>query len=145
LAADNAPVRLDPGFLIDPPKQGDFPMARYVDGFIVAVPAKKVEDYRKLSRKAGKIWMEYGALEYTECLADDVKPGKVTSFPQSVKLKAGEVVVFSWITYKSRKQRDSVNKKVMSDPRLEAMMDPKNLPFDGKRMIFGGFKTIVEL
>jgi uncharacterized protein YbaA (DUF1428 family) len=120
-------------------------MARYVDGFIVAVPAKKVEDYRKLSRKAGKIWKEYGALEYTECIADDVKPGKVTSFPQSVKLKAGEVVVFSWITYKSRKQRDSVNKKVMADPRLEAMMDPKNLPFDGKRMIFGGFKTIVEL
>ena len=131
---------------IDPkayPKE--IPVARYVDGFIVAVPANKVEDYRKLSRKAGKIWMEYGALEYTECIADDVKPGKLTSFPQSVKLKAGEVVVFSWITYKSRKQRDSVNKKVMSDPRLEAMMDPKNLPFDGKRMIWGGFKTIVEL
>lgn len=120
-------------------------MARYVDGFIVPVPAKNVEAYRKLSRKAGKIWMEYGALEYTECLADDVKPGKVTSFPQSVKLKKDEVVVFSWITYKSRKHRDSVNKKVMSDPRLEAMMDPKNLPFDGKRMIWGGFKTFVEL
>jgi uncharacterized protein YbaA (DUF1428 family) len=119
-------------------------MARYVDGFIVAVPAKKVEDYRKLSRKAGKIWMEYGALEYTECIADDVKPGKVTSFPQSVKLKAGEVVVFSWITYKSRKQRDSVNKKVMADPRLASMMTPEAMPFDGKRMFWGGFKTIVE-
>lgn len=120
-------------------------MARYVDGFIVPVPAKNVDAYRKLARKAGKIWMEYGALEYTECVADDVKTGKVTSFPQSVKLKKDEVVVFSWITYKSRKERDRINKKVMSDPRLEDMMDPKDHPFDGKRMIWGGFKTIVEL
>jgi uncharacterized protein YbaA (DUF1428 family) len=120
-------------------------MARYVDGFIVAVPTKKVEAYRKLARKAGKIWMEYGALEYTECIADDVKPGKLTSFPQSVKLKKDEVVVFSWIAFKSRKQRDSINKKVMTDPRLADMADPKNLPFDGKRMIWGGFKTMVEL
>lgn len=120
-------------------------MARYVDGFIVPVPKKNVEAYRKLARKAGKIWMEYGALDYTECIADDVKPGKLTSFPQSVKLKKDEVVVFSWISYKSRKQRDSINKKVMSDSRLEGMMDPKNHPFDGKRMILGGFKTIVEL
>ncbi len=120
-------------------------MARYVDGFIVPVPAKNLEAYRKMARKAGKIWKEYGALEYTECVADDVDPGKLTSFPRSVKLKADEVVVFSWITYNSRKHRDAVNKKVMSDPRLEAMMDPKNHPFDGKRMIWGGFKTIVEL
>ena len=120
-------------------------MARYVDGFIVAIPTKNVEAYRKLARKAGKVWMEYGALEYVECIADDVKTGKLTSFPQSVKLKADETVAFSWITYKSRKHRDTINKKVMADPRLEAMMDMKNLPFDGKRMIFGGFKSIVEL
>lgn len=120
-------------------------MARYVDGFIVAIPTKNVEAYRKLARKAGKVWMEYGALEYVECIADDVKPGKLTSFPKSVKLKADETVAFSWITYKSRKHRDTINKKVMADPRLEAMMDMKNLPFDGKRMIFGGFKSIVEL
>lgn len=120
-------------------------MARYVDGFIVAIPTRNVEAYRKLSRKSGKVWMEHGALEYVECIADDVKPGKLTSFPQSVKLKADETVAFSWITYKSRKHRDTVNKKVFADPRLAAMMDMKNLPFDGKRMIFGGFKSIVEL
>ena len=120
-------------------------MARYVDGFIVAVPAKKVEDYRKLSRKAGKIWKEYGALEYIECIADDVKPGKRTSFPQSVKLKADELVVFSWIVYKSRRDRDRIMAKVMQDPRLAHMMDPKKLPFDGKRMFWGGFKAMVEM
>ena len=120
-------------------------MARYVDGFVVPVPKKNVQAYRAMSRKAGKIWIEYGALEYIECVGDDVKPGKLTSFPQSVKLKAGEVVVFSWIIYRSRKQRDQVNAKVMSDPRLASMMNPKDLPFDGKRMFFGGFKTLVEL
>jgi uncharacterized protein YbaA (DUF1428 family) len=120
-------------------------MAQYVDGFVVPVPKKKLAAYRTMSRKAGKIWREYGAIEYIECAADDVKPGKLTSFPQSVKLKAGEVVVFSWILYKSRKDRDRINAKVMSDPRLANMMDPKALPFDGKRMIFGGFKTLVEL
>ncbi|MDM0007068.1 DUF1428 domain-containing protein [Variovorax sp. J22G73] len=118
-------------------------MARYVDGFIVAVPTANVEAYRKLARKAGKVWMEYGALEYVECIADDVKPGKLTSFPQSVKQKADETVAFSWITYKSRKHRDTVNAKVMADPRI-ASMDPKTMPFDAKRMIFGGFKSIVE-
>lgn len=120
-------------------------MARYVDGFVLPVPKAKLDDYRKLSRKAGKVWREHGALEYIECVADDVKPGKHTSFPQSVKLKAGEVVVFSWIVYKSRAQRDRVNKKVMADPRLASMMDASAMPFDGKRMIFGGFKSIVEL
>jgi uncharacterized protein YbaA (DUF1428 family) len=120
-------------------------MTRYVDGFVVPVPKKNVDAYRRMARKAGKVWREHGALEYVECVADDVKPGKLTSFPQSVKLKPGEVVVFSWITYKSRKQRDSVNAKVMKDPRLASMMNPKNSPFDGKRMFWGGFKTLVEL
>lgn len=116
----------------------------YIDGFVLPVPKKNVEAYRRLARKAGKIWKEYGALEYVECVADDVKPGKLTSFPQSVKLKPDEVVVFSYIIYKSRKQRDSINAKVMADPRL-AKMDPKTLPFDGKRMFWGGFKPIVTL
>jgi len=119
-------------------------MARYVDGFLLAVPKKKLAAYRRLSRRAGKIWMEYGALAYCETVADDVKPGKVTSFPQSVKLKPGETVVFSWIVYKSRRQRDRVNAQVMSDPRL-ADMSPATMPFDGQRMIFGGFTTIVDL
>jgi uncharacterized protein YbaA (DUF1428 family) len=120
-------------------------MAHYVDGFVVPVPTKNIDAYRRMARRAGKIWMEYGALAYQECIGDDVKPGKVTSFPQSVKLKAGETVVFSWIVYKSRRARDSINAKVMKDPRLADMMDPKNMPFDGKRMFFGGFKTIVQL
>lgn len=120
-------------------------MSRYVDGFVVPVPTDKLDAYRRISRKAGKIWREYGALEYIECVADDVKPGKLTSFPQSVKLKANETVVFSWIVYTSRKQRDSINAKVMADPRLADMMDPKAMPFDAKRMFFGGFKTLVEL
>lgn len=119
-------------------------MPTYVDGFVLPVPKKNVAAYRKLARKAGKIWMEYGALEYRECVADDVKPGKHTSFPQAVKLKAGEVVWFSWIVYKSRRHRDQVNTKVMKDPRL-AQMGPDTMPFDGKRLIYGGFKAMVEL
>ena len=118
---------------------------RYVDGFILPVPKKKVGAYRRLARKCGRIWKEYGALEYVECVADDVKPGKLTSFPQSVKLKPGEVVWFSWIVYKSRKHRDQVNAKVMKDPRLAATMEPKAMPFDSKRMIYGGFRTMVDL
>jgi uncharacterized protein YbaA (DUF1428 family) len=118
-------------------------MAKYVDGFIVPVPKRKMEAYRRMAKKAGKIWREYGALEYREWIADDVKVGKRTSFPRSVKLKPGETVVFSWIVYKSRAQRDSINKKVMKDPRLADMMDPKTLPFDAKRMIYGGFKPLV--
>ncbi len=117
----------------------------YVDGFIVPVPKKKLPAYRSMARKAGKIWREHGALEYRECIADDVKTGKHTSFPQSVKLKAGEIVVFSYIVYKSRAHRDSVFAKVMKDKRLASMMDPKALPFDGKRMIYGGFKLLVDL
>jgi uncharacterized protein YbaA (DUF1428 family) len=116
----------------------------YVDGFVVPVPKRKLAEYRKMARFAGKIWREYGALQYFECIADDVKPGKRTSFPQSVKLKKNEVVFFSFIIYRSRKQRDSVNKKVMSDPRLKKYMDPKKMPFDGKRMFWGGFKGFVE-
>jgi len=117
----------------------------YVDGFVLAVPKKNLEAYRAMSKKAGKVWKEHGAVEYRECIADDVKVGKVTSFPQAVKLKTGETVVFSWIVYKSRSQRDRINKKVMADPRLKSMMNPKDLPFDGKRMIFGGFETLVDL
>ncbi len=118
-------------------------MAYYVDGFVAPVPVAKLADYKKMARHVGKLFREHGALSVTECLADDVKPGKSTSFPQSVKLKDGETVVFSWMTYRSRKHRDSVVAKVMKDPRMA--MDPKTFPFDGKRMIFGGFKTIVEL
>lgn len=117
----------------------------YVDGFVVPVPKQNLAAYRRLARKAGSIWREHGALHYVECVADDVKPGKVTSFPQAVKLKPEEVVVFSWIVYASRRDRDRVNKKVMSDPRLADMMDPKKLPFDGKRMFWGGFKPMIEL
>jgi uncharacterized protein YbaA (DUF1428 family) len=120
-------------------------MPRYVDGFVVPVPTGKLSAYRAMARKAGKIWKEYGALEYVECVGDDVKPGKVTSFPQAVKLKPDETVVFSWIVYKSRAHRDSVNAKVMKDSRLAPMMDPKSMPFDGKRMFWGGFKTLLEL
>jgi uncharacterized protein YbaA (DUF1428 family) len=117
-------------------------MGFYVDGFVLPVPKKKLDAYRKMARKAGKIWLEHGALQFTECVGDDVPVGKVTSFTRAVKLKAGEIVIFSWIIYKSRAHRDKVMKKIMADPRLK--MDPKNLPFDGKRMIFGGFKPIVD-
>src|SRR5688500_12817886 len=118
----------------------------YVDGYVVPVPIKKIAEYRRMATKAGKIWMEYGALEFRECVADDVKPGKRTSFPQAVKMKPGETVLFSWIVFKNRKARDRINKKVMADPRLAKMMDhPKDMPFDAKRMFWGGFKPIVRL
>ena len=120
-------------------------MANYVDGFVIPVPRRNIAAYKRLARKAGKIWREYGALEYRECIGDDVKPGKYTSFPQSVKLKRDETVWFSWIVYKSRRDRDRILAKVMKDPRLAGMMDPKKMPFDGKRMFFGGFKVAVEL
>ena len=117
---------------------------RYVDGFVVPVPKKKLQAYRRMAQKAGKVWRDHGALEYIECVADDVKPGKRTSFPQSVKLKPGETVVFAYIVYKSRAHRDRVNAKVMKDPRLAGMMDLKDMPFDAKRMICGGFKILVD-
>ena len=119
-------------------------MSNYVDGFVVTVPKRKLAAYQRMSRKAGKVWREHGALEYFECVADDVKAGKWTSFPQAVKLRKNETVVFSWIVYKSRRARDSINAKVMKDPRLASMMDPKQMPFDGKRMFWGGFKVFVE-
>jgi len=116
----------------------------YVDGFVVAVPKSKVEAYKRLARKAGKLWKKHGALEFRECIADDVKKGKVTSFPRSVKLKPNEVVFFSYIVYKSRRDRDRVNAKVMKEP-LIANMSLKDMPFDGKRMIYGGFKVVVDV
>jgi uncharacterized protein YbaA (DUF1428 family) len=119
-------------------------MAVYVDGYVVPVPLARLGEYRRLARKAGKVWIEYGALEVHECVAEDVKPGKWTSFPQAVKLKEGETVVFSYIVYKSRKQRDTINAKVMADPRLQAMMKPGEMPMDGKRMFWGGFKSLVR-
>ena len=120
-------------------------MARYVDGFVVPVPKAKIDDYRRMARKAGKLWREYGALEFRECVAEDVKTGKVTSFPQSVKRKRNETVMFSWIVYKSRANRDRVNEKVMKDPRMADMMDSKDMPFDAERMIYGGFEVLVDL
>jgi uncharacterized protein YbaA (DUF1428 family) len=116
----------------------------YVDGFVLPVPKKNFGKYQRMAQLAGKVWREHGALDYFECVADDVRPGKITSFPQSVKLKKNEAVWFSWITYKNRKHRDQVNKKVMKDPRLKDMMNPKALPFDGKRMFWGGFKVVVH-
>jgi uncharacterized protein YbaA (DUF1428 family) len=116
----------------------------YVDGFVVPVPKKKLAAYRKMENKAGKIWMKHGALSYNATVADDVKPGKVTSFSQSVKLKGGEIVIFAWITYKSRKHRDQVNAKVMKDPYM-ANFDPTTMPFDGKRMFWGGFKQFLAM
>jgi uncharacterized protein YbaA (DUF1428 family) len=119
-------------------------MAKYVDGFIVPVPKKKLQAYRRMSQRAGKVWREHGALDFREWVADDVKVGKLTSFPRSVKRKPGETVVFSWIVYNSRAHRDRVNAKAMKDPRLADMMDPKGMPFDSKRMIYGGFELLVK-
>lgn len=116
----------------------------YVDGFVVPVPLDQVAAYRRLARKCGKVWIEHGALAVHETVADDVKPGKLTSFPQAVKLKEGETVVFSWIVYRNRRERDRVNAAVMADPRI-ASMKPQDMPFDGKRMFWGGFKTLVAL
>ena len=121
----------------------------YVDGYVLPIPRNKLAEYRRMARSAGKVWKECGALQYVEAVADDVAHGKRTSFPRSVKLKRGEVVVFAFVVYRSRGQRDRVNKQVMqrftSDPKWKKYMDPKNMPFDGKRMFWGGFKPIVEL
>jgi uncharacterized protein YbaA (DUF1428 family) len=118
-------------------------MGNYVDGFVLPVPKANLDAYRRIAEDAGKVWREYGALDYVECVADDVKPGEVTSFPQSVKLEADETVVFAWIVYESREHRDRVNEQVMKDPRMTGM-DPKTMPFDGKRMFWGGFKVLVQ-
>jgi uncharacterized protein YbaA (DUF1428 family) len=117
----------------------------YVDGFVLPVPKKNVKKYLAIAKLAGRVWKDHGALDYCEAIADDVKPGKWTSFPQSVKLKKNETVVFSYILYKSRAHRDRVLKKVMSDPRLAKVMDPKKMPFDVKRMFWGGFKTAIKI
>ena len=118
-------------------------MAKYVDGFILPVPKDKVEDYREIAQQAGEVWREHGALEYYECVAEDVKVGELTSFPRSVHAEDGETVVFAWITYESRAERDRINALVMKDPRI-ANASPEDMPVDMKRMIYGGFDTIVE-
>jgi uncharacterized protein YbaA (DUF1428 family) len=115
----------------------------YVDGFVLAVPKQKLEAYKAMARTAGEVWKEYGALAYVECIGDDVPYGELTSFPRAVQAKDDEIVVFSWIVYESREQRASINARVMADPRLKAGM--ANMPFDGKRMIYGGFETFLEL
>ena len=118
----------------------------YVDGYVLVVPKKNIAAYRRMAHKAGKVWREHGALEFRECVGDDLKiKGVDTSFPKLMKVKAGETVFFSWIVFKSRKDRDRVNAKVLKDPRLGSMMDPKAMPMDPKRMVFGGFKPLVDL
>ena len=119
-------------------------MARYVDGFLLPVPKKNLAAYRRMATKAGKIWMEHGALEYLECAGDDLKVKYGVAFPKTMKSKAGETVFFSFIVYKSRKHRDQVNAAVMKDERLRKMMGPKEMPFDMKRMNYGGFEAIVD-
>ena len=120
-------------------------MAHYVDGFVVPVPEGRLEAYLDMARAAGKIWREHGALEFRECVADDVKVGEVTSFPRSVQVEEGETVVFSWIVFESREHRDRVNAEVMKDSRLEEMMEREDMPFDSRRMIYGGFRVAVEV
>jgi len=117
---------------------------RYVDGFVLPVPKRKIPAYLRIARMAGKIWREHGALEYWECVGDDLKIKKLVPFPRSVRLKPGETVFFSWIVFKSRADRDRVNAKVMKDPRI-AKMDPKSMPFDMRRIIYGGFKAVVAV
>lgn len=115
----------------------------YVDGFVLAVPKQNLDSYKAMAQKAGEIWKEYGALDYVECVADDVPYGELTSFPRAVQAKDDEIVVFSWATYKDRATRDAVMKKIMDDPRMKG--DEYKSVFDGKRMIFGGFKPFLEL
>ncbi len=117
---------------------------KYVDGFVLVVPGKNVEAYRRIAQKAGKVWREHGALEYRECVGDDVNVKMGLPFPRLARLKPGEAVIFSWIVYKSRQHRDRVNAKVMKDPRIAGMCDPKDMPFDMKRMSYGGFQVLVD-
>lgn len=118
---------------------------QYVDGYVLPVPKKNLQTYRRIAQRAGKIWREHGALEYRECVGDDLNVKMLVPFPRRIKLKPGETVVFSWIGFKSRADRDRVNAKVMKDPRLAKMMDPKSMPFDVKRMVYGGFETLVDI
>jgi len=115
----------------------------YVDGFVLAVPKDKIDAYREMARKAGEVWKDHGALAFVECVGDDVPYGKLTSFPRAVQAREDEIVIFSWIVYESRERRDEINAKVMADPRLDG--NHADMPFDGKRMIFGGFRPIIEL
>ena len=117
----------------------------YVDGYILPVPKANIQNYREIATKAGKIWREHGALEYRECVGDDLYVKGMVSFARTVRLKRGETVAFSWIVYKSREPRDRANAKVMKDPRLASMMDPKAMPFDTKRMVYGGFKVLLDI
>ncbi|MCA1562283.1 MAG: DUF1428 domain-containing protein [Acidobacteria bacterium] len=117
----------------------------YVDGFLLPVPRKNLQAYRRMAQRAGKVWREHGALEFRECVGDDLKPKGVVPFPRRINLKPGETVMLSWIVFKSRAHRDRVNAKVMKDPRLAKMMDPSTMPFDSKRMVYGGFKVLVDL
>jgi uncharacterized protein YbaA (DUF1428 family) len=119
-------------------------MGKYVDGFVVPVPKANLEAYRRMAQHAGKVWREHGALEFIECVAEDVKAGELTSFQQSVRLEPDETVVLAWIVYESREHRDRVNEQVMKDPRI-AGMDPRSMPFDGKRMFWGGFEVVVAV
>jgi uncharacterized protein YbaA (DUF1428 family) len=117
---------------------------RYVDGFVLPVPKKNLQAYRRIAQKAGRIWREHGALEFRECVGDDLNVKMGVSFPRRIRLKPGETVVFSWIVFKSRADRDRVNARVMKDPRLANMIGPKSMPFDPKRMAYGGFKVLVD-
>jgi uncharacterized protein YbaA (DUF1428 family) len=119
-------------------------MARYVDGFLIPIPKKNVPAYRRLAKKAAKIWMELGALEYRECIGDDLSPKMPATFPKTLRAGRGDTVIFSWIVYRSKAHRDRVNARVMKDPRMLAMMDPENNPFDVERMLYGGFRVMVE-
>lgn len=116
---------------------------KYVDGFVLPVPTKNLQAYRRMAQKAGKVWREHGALEFRECAGDDLQVKMGVPFPNMIKLKRGETVIFSWIVFKSRKHRDQVNSKVMKDPRI-ANMDPKSMPFDCTRMVYGGFNILVD-
>jgi uncharacterized protein YbaA (DUF1428 family) len=116
----------------------------YVDGYVLPVPKKNLEAYRRMAQTAGRVWRKHGALEYRECVGDDLNVKMGTPFRRSVKLKRGETVIFSWVVFKSRSHRDRVNAKVMKDPRLAGMMDAKSMPFDARRMVYGGFKTLVD-
>jgi uncharacterized protein YbaA (DUF1428 family) len=121
-------------------------MPRYVDGFVIPVPKKNIEKYRRMAQKAGRVWRQHGALEFRECVGDDLKvKGGVVPFTRNARAKPNETVFFSWIVFKSRAHRDRVNKKVMKDPRIAKMMNPEGMPFDEKRMVYGGFKVLVDL
>jgi len=120
-------------------------MAHYVDGFVIPVPKRNIEKYRRMAQKAGKVWREHGAVDYHECVGDDLNVKMCLPFTRGIKSKPGETIVFSWIVFKSRAHRDKVNARVMKDPRLNTMMAGEEMPFDVKRMLYGGFKTIVEV